>query len=271
MTTEKIYLKEGNEKVNLVTYISDDSTGMMPKPRPAMIVIPGGAYMFLADREGEPVVKKFFAEGFNCFLLNYSIAPNAAFPEPLREISLAIIHIKENAEKYNVDPERVYVCGFSAGGHLAASIGTMWHQDKAKPYEDMPYGLNKPRGMVLCYPWITLDEHYRNNECALNVSGGEITEEKIQTLSAEKQVSDKTVPAYIWTTGADDCVDVMNTFLMAEAMAKNNIPYELHIFQGGRHGMVLANHETSYGGEPVLESKDVATWIDEAITWCKNN
>ncbi len=271
MTSEKIYLIENNDKVTLTTYISGDEPEIMAKPRPAMVVLPGGAYMFLSDREGEPVVKKFFAEGFNCFLLRYSVAPDAVFPEPLREVSLAIIHIKENAEKYNVDPERIFVCGFSAGGHLAACAGTMWHLDIAKPYDSMPFGQNKPRGMVLCYPWISLDPEVGHRECTVSICGGEPTTEKIEALSPDRQVSDKTVPAYIWTTCTDDCVDVRNSFLMVEALAKQNIPYEFHVFSRGRHGLSLANSETSYGGEKSLELCDVATWIDEAIFWCKNN
>lgn len=271
MKHDKIYLNKENDKVWFKTYISEDEPEIMASPRPAMIVIPGGAYAFLSDREGEPVVKKFFAQGFNCFLFHYSLRPNSTFPTPLKEISAVIIHIKEHASEYNIDPERVFVCGFSAGGHLAASIGTMWHKDIAKPTDDMPYGANKPCGMVLCYPWITLSEPHRHLDCANNITGNNITPELEEEYSPDRQVSENTVPAYIWTTCFDDCVDVENSLMMASALSAKKIPYELHIFQNGPHGMALCNEETSYGGQPRLIHPDAATWIDEAIMWCKGN
>lgn len=269
MTHETVYLKEENKAITLKTYISGDEPEICAKPRPAVIVIPGGAYFFWSDREAEPIVKRFFAAGFNCFLLHYSIRPHAKFPTPLQDISRAIIHIKENAEKYNVDPERVFVCGFSAGGHLAASIGTMWHREDAKPWPDMPEGLNKPRGMVLCYPVITLEPPHAHETCANEVTGNNVNEETIELYSCEKQVSDKTVPAYIWTTFDDDCVDSENSLMMASAMKAAGVPFELHIFSKGPHGLATADEETSRGWEG-WALPDVATWLDEAIAWCKS-
>lgn len=269
MKHDIIYLKEENRCITLKTYISEDEPEIGASPRDAVIVIPGGAYFFLSDREGEPVVKKFFAEGFNCFLLHYSIHPHAAFPTPLQDVSRAIIHIKEHAEEYNVNPERIFVCGFSAGGHLAASIGTMWDSEEAKPWDNMPYGQNKPCGMILCYPWITLDAAYRHKECAENVCGGEITPEGEKMWSAERRVSESTVPAYIWTTATDTCVHPMNSMLMAEALFEHNIPCELHVFKAGPHGMALCNEQTAHGSKELIYP-DCATWIDEAIEWARN-
>lgn len=266
MKTETIPMSETNELVWLRTYISEDEPELQAGPRPAVIVIPGGAYMFLSDREGEPVVKKFFAEGFNCFLLHYTVGGAARFPNPLLEISRAIVLIKENAERFNVDPDRIFVCGFSAGGHLAAAIGTMWASEEAKASPDMAFGMNKPRGMILCYPWITLDPKYGHETCARLVSGGEYTSEIIEKLSCDKAVSENTVPAYIWTTSNDECVHPMNSILMAEAMCRYNIPYELHIFSDGPHGMALCNDQTAHGDKN-LERVDCATWVDEAIKW----
>lgn len=269
MKHEIIKLKEENPYIILKTYISEDEPEICAAPRPAVIVCPGGAYEFLAAREGEPVVKEFFAKGFNCFMLHYSIRPHAAFPTPLQDMSRAIIHIKEHAKEYNVDPDRIFVCGFSAGGHLAASIGTMWHTEEAKPTPDMPYGMNKPFGMILCYPFITLSGPHTHEVCTANITNGDLSQEKRDKYSPDKQVSDKTVPAYIWTTCFDDCVDVENSLYMAEALSAKKIPYELHIFQHGPHGMTLCNEETSAGGQARLIQPDAAEWISEAVRWAK--
>ncbi len=269
MKHETIYLKEEDKNITLKTYISEDEPELQAPPRPAVIVCPGGAYLFLSDREGEPVVKEYFAKGFNCFLLHYSIAPNAAFPTPLQDISRAIIHIKEHAAEYNVNPDRIFVCGFSAGGHLAASIGTMWHKDFAKPTPDMPFGANKPFGMILCYPFITVGGEHTHIECTDNITGHNPTPENCEKYSPERQVSSETVPAYIWTTCFDDCVDVENSLMMATALSKEKIPYELHIFQHGPHGAVLFNEETSAGGQKRLIHADSAEWIAESVRWAK--
>ena len=268
MKHDIIHLKEENEAIILKTYISEDEPEIAVSGRPAMIVLPGGAYWWWAAREGEPIVKEFFAKGFNCFMLHYSVMPHAAFPTPLQDMSRAIIHVREHAEEYNIDPNRIFVCGFSAGGHLAASIGTMWDKDFAKPYDDMPYGLNKPNGMILCYPWITLEEPHRHFDCTNNICAGEITPEKIQAYAPDLNVSENTCPAYIWTTCFDDCVDVENSLMMATALSAKKIPYELHIFQTGPHGMGLCNEETASGQERMI-APDAATWIDEAIYWAK--
>lgn len=202
-------------------------------------------------------------------MLHYSIAPHAAFPTPLLDVSRAIIHIKEHAAEYNVNPDRIFVCGFSAGGHLAASIGTMWHKDFAKPTPDMPFGANKPFGVILSYPWITTDEQHRHYDCAYNVTGHTLDSELCEMYSPDKQVSEYTVPAYIWTTCFDNCVDVENSLIMATALSAKKIPYELHIFQHGPHGMSLCNEETSAGGQEQLMHSDAAEWIDEAVRWAK--
>lgn len=268
MKHDIVYLREDNPQITLKTYISEDEAELQMGPRDAVIVIPGGAYYFWSDREGEPVVKKFFAEGFNAFLLHYSIHPHAAFPTPLQDISRAIIHIKEHAEEYNVNPDRIFVCGFSAGGHLAASIGTMWDSEEAKPWPDMPYGQNKPCGMILCYPWISIDDPLVHCGCAENICNFNVTEEAINKWSCNKRVTENAVPAYIWTTASDTDVHPDNSLVMAQALGAKGIPYELHIFSSGPHGAALCNKETSHGA-PTLEIPDAATWIDEAIAFAK--
>ena len=146
MEIKKIALKNNEPDVFLMAYLpfSGDSSA------DAILICPGGGYANVCDgHEGEAIAMAFCARGFRCFVLKYSVGEKAKFPTPLMEASLAIVHIKDHAEKYGVDPERVFVMGFSAGGHLAASLGTLWHKDWLNAHLNIPFGKNKPKGMIL--------------------------------------------------------------------------------------------------------------------------
>ena len=205
---------------------------MCVRPRDAVIVLPGGAYAFLAEREAEPAAKTFLAAGCNAFVLYYSIGEHAKYPRPLVDVSLAICHIRENAEKYNVDPDRIFVCGFSAGGHLAGAIGTLWDREYAKAASDMPFGMNKPRGVILSYPVISMGEY----------------------------------AAFIWQTQNDDCVSIQNSMLYAQALIAHNIPVELHIYPKGPHGMSVVTAETSQN-DPAKGDPHIGGWVKSALEW----
>ena len=131
MKTETVILDPVRPDVTLTSYI-------LPGCRPAMLVLPGGGFYALASHEGDPFAIRFMAEGFNAFVLNYSIGkPKSFFPRPLTDVSAAIVHIRENAEKYCIDPDKLFVIGSSAGGYLAGAIGAMWHCDFAKSSPDI--------------------------------------------------------------------------------------------------------------------------------------
>ncbi|MBE6563136.1 MAG: alpha/beta hydrolase [Ruminococcaceae bacterium] len=264
MITETIYLKPENEKVTLEVHSFENET---KDNAPAMLIMPGGAYWFLSDREKAPIAERYAKDGFKCFVLNYTIMPDGYFPEPLKEASLAVIHIKENAAKYGVDADRIFLCGFSAGGHLACALGTMWHTEEAKPYNDMKEGANKPFGMILAYPWVSLVRPYNHEECTVAVCQGEATEEKRRAFSPYLHVSERTVPAYIWTTADDTTVPVQNSLLLAHAMADCGIPFELHVFPKGDHGLALADYTDEKGS---LLHPDVMTWTEESVKWCNS-
>ncbi len=268
MTTETVFLRPDDPKITLTTYISGDEPELGMPPRPAMVVFPGGGYHFLSDREAEPIAKVFFAAGFNVFILRYSIGADARFPRPLVDASRAIVHVRQNAERYRVDPSRVFIIGFSAGGHLAASLGTMWHEPFARASDDMPEGLNRPTGMILAYAVIS-GGRCSHRGSFLRVLGTDTpTEEQLDSVSVEKHVSGKTVPAFIWHTFNDQTVPVENALLMAQAMTEYKIPYELHIFPNGPHGMALANDQT-VAGKPAYADPAVAHWVPEAIEWTR--
>ena len=275
MTHERIQLWEEHPEAYLTTYINDESELIGMPPRKAMVVCPGGGYEWLSPREAEPVAKKFFAEGFNVFVLNYSVYPNAGNYVPLIELSLAITYVRENCAKYNIDPNYVFTIGFSAGGHLAASSGTLWNCDavrKALGIEDGKRleGINRPTGTILCYPVITAGK-YAHEGSIIHVCGdvSELTKEQRDEFSLEKQVNENTSPAFIWHTFSDQLVPVNNSLLYMQALRDNNVPFEAHIFPYGPHGLSLGTIESA-GSIKERLNDHISCWFELAIRWIRD-
>ena len=265
MIIKKISLIEGNDNAFLTAYIAD-----VKRPvRDAMLVIPGGGYgCVCSDREGEPIALAFAARGINAFVLHYTVKPDDKY-QPLIEASLAMQHIKENADEYAINPDRVFCVGFSAGGHLCATLGTMWHDKELNEKAGIKHGINKPCGMVLCYPVISSDKAAGHLGSFVNLLGKDIeNEEALNSFSAEKRVDENTCPAFIIHTAEDAVVPVKNALLMAEALANNKILFEMHIYPKGPHGMALANSDTNMEREDLTDSQ-YARWVDDVIFWSK--
>lgn len=272
MRFEKIYLRSDDPDIFMDAYIPTPHWEIKIPPRPAVIVIPGGGYRCISGREGDPVARKFLGDGIVTFLLSYSIKEKAVQPRQILDASLAVEHIRKNAEEYGVDPEKIIVCGFSAGGHLAASIGTLWDRDYAKTSPDMEYGINRPNGMILCYPVINVPRDMDSSRLhGDTVYGDPATEMGAELSQLDLQVkAGITPPAYIWTTFGDTLVPPENSINFALAMQKQQIPYELHVFNHGVHGLALATREVGKENGDGIFPHDIATWIDEAIVWVKN-
>ncbi len=246
MLCDKIYLKCDDNSVFLKTYVTEEYG--KPAPRDCILILPGGGYNFCALHEDEPVAKSFMYRGFNCFTLYYTVGERASLEVTLKDVSLAIAHIKRNAEEYNIDPDRIFVLGFSAGGHLAASIGTLWHRDIAA-FEGMKHGENKPAGMIVCYGACTLGEYSHELSRKFVYGKDSLSDEEIAALSPDKNVDENTVPAFIWHTANDEVVDVRNSLLMADALISGGIPSELHIYPFGWHGLSVCLDGVSFGAD----------------------
>ena len=262
MKYEVINLRE--EPINgfmptMTAYIVPNaSTRADRKKRPAMVVCPGGGYAFCSEREAEPVALQYLAAGFSVFVLDYTVAPNCAGLEPQKNASKAISIIRQNADEWGIVPDKIAICGFSAGGHLATSMATLW--DEELKTED---GSNKPNAAVLSYPVITCDEKFGHMGSFDNLCG--FDKEARERMSLEKRVTQKTPPCFLWHTAEDELVPVENSLLFAAALSREKIPFELHIFPKGPHGLSLANADTA--SFPGGINDTVAQWIPLSIKW----
>ncbi len=267
MKIERIQLSDIDENVYLEAYIADSVQGVKRKP---ILIIPGGGYYNVcAEREGEPIALAFLPYGYNAFVLNYTVGRKKSFPCQLVEAAKAIKHIKDNADKYTIDADRLFVAGFSAGGHLAASTGVLWKNEEIYKQIDMPYGYNKPFGVMLLYPVISSEYEHHFNSFQNLFCTDEPTKEQLAKASIEKNVDADSAPAFIMHTADDAVVDVNNSLDCARAYAAAGVPFELHIYPHGPHGIALANELTA-NGIPGYINEDVARWVSLAARWANN-
>ncbi len=210
-----------------------------PGPKPAILLVPGGGYRYVSSEEGEMVAEAFRAMGYHAFVLIYTT--NFLFRHPVRwqalnDLARAVRLVRAHAAEWNVDPRRVAACGFSAGGHLVGSLAVHFARPEILP-DPLPCRLD---AAVLCYPVVTMQQstHGQSRRALL---GDPYDEAEKELMSLEKQVAPETTPTMLWHTRTDETVPVENSILFAEALRKQGVPYALHLFPFGRHGMSLAN------------------------------
>jgi len=201
---------------------------------------------------------RFLASGMQAFLLSYSVAP-CKYPCAILELARAVSLVREHAEEWRIDPHRVFVCGFSAGGHVCAMLGTRW----SDPIFQEPFHV-RPDGMILCYPLISFEKFSHPGSVNM-LLGMNPSNEMLKELSAERHVTAKTPPAFLWHTYEDQSVPVENSLMFAEALRKCGIPFELHVYEKGIHGMALCDETTADPKHP--PDPDSAGWMDLAIRW----
>ncbi len=251
--------------VTLTAHIAG-TAGELPynEKRKALLILPGGGYYFCADGEADPVAHYFFAHGMNTFTLIYSteVAGDPVFPQPLLEASAAMVYIRDHAEEFHIDPEEIYVIGFSAGAHLAGALGTLWHLPVLEETLGFEHGKNRPTGVILSYPVITAFRGHRDSFRRI-LGDKKNDEEARRAVSLECQVDERTVPAFLWSTSTDRGVPVQNTLLYAKALSDAKIPFELHIYPEGEHGASLGN--AIVGRKP----SSLCAWRKDALRWMK--
>jgi acetyl esterase/lipase len=296
MRSTQIPLWDDRDTGLLTTYLLDATPTVSDAgKRPAVLILPGGAYLYTSDREAEPVALRFAAQGFHAFVLRYAtyykhfredglppvVDEQYAFPQPLLDAGKAVMMLRERAEEWQIDPARIYVCGFSAGGHLAASLGVFWRQSFLCDALGTTAGNVRPDGLILAYAPL---DYVHMAESMGEVSNEAVkqtwtmvsqalfgtanpTREALERWSPVLHVTADTPRTFLWHTGEDELVPAVNSLLFAQALAAHKVPYELHLFQKGPHGLSLADETTARPGIPA--DPHAQTWFDAAVRWMK--
>lgn len=208
----------------------------------AVIICPGGGYgMCVMSYEGNDVGRWFATHGVSAFVLRYRVAPHK-HPLPGDDVRKAISRIRKEADGFNVDPKRIGVMGFSAGGHLAATAGTQFGTDESRP--DF---------MILAYPVISMEQGVTHMGSRRNLLGNAASPELVRKMSLETQVTRRTPPAFIFQTDQDRAVPAENALRFVSALRKAGISCEFHLFREGGHGVGLGRHEGSSKWPGLLE------------------
>ena len=259
-------LAENGCDPTLTLYLPENLSemGRQTQKHPCLLICPGGGYRMVSQREGEPIAFHFLSQGYNVFILNYSVVPNC-FPTQLREVASAMELIYEKADAWHCDADKIAIMGFSAGGHLAAHYSNAYACPEVR--EIFPES-KKVNATLLCYPVITADPKYAHLGSFQNLLGKEIlTQEEKTRFSCNRMVTEQTPPTFLWHTRPDGGVPVMNTLLYAQALADNNVPFAVHIYPEGWHGLATVDHTTNNELSPAI--MHAGDWLDAAIKWLR--
>lgn len=243
----------GSKNATLDGYILDGDLSLgQSTERPAIVICPGGGYVYCCQREGEPVAMSYAARGFHTFVLNYSTGFEAAGFTPLREVSWVIGYIRENAAQWHVDPNKIVTCGFSAGGHLALSAGLLAE--------------NKPNAMILGYPAASAPNIPGADFMLKLLTGKQApTDEDARQFDLVAQITREAPPVFVVAT-AEDMLTGFGALPIAQKYSQLGLAYELHIFGHGPHGYSLAN-ETSADGSSRAINDAFAHWQELSVSW----
>lgn len=226
----------------------------------AIVICPGGGYGGLASHEGPTYAQFLQKHGINAFVLKYRLG-SAGYRHPimLGDAARAIRTVRANAKKWKIDPEKIGIMGSSAGGHLASTAITHFDNGDSKSRDPIDRVSSRPNAGILCYPVITMGQ-FTHQGSKRNLLGNNPPEELVNLLSSEKQVRKNTPPTFIWHTAEDRPVPVENSLLFASALRKAGVPFALHVYQKGRHGIGLAD-------KPPF--KNVHPWANDLVFWLK--
>lgn len=294
MKYEKIILGS-NKNVTLTTYILDD---FLNTPKPSIVICPGGGFLDCSPREGECVAMHFAALGFHTFVLNYSTQKNTSYkgvlPQALRDLGEAMCLIRKRAGEWNVDTDKIAVLGFSAGGQLAALYGNLWNSARLDtigiPEERRPNAIIVSYGLIdmwehrKMFEWIMQDDKKTVDMQIVTGTSRELRirnfwkqadiaqfgkcpplQKEIDSVDAIRYIGSNTPPTFLWHTFEDEIVSPVQALHYAEALYRNQIPCEVHIFERGRHGLSLANETSAEKKEQAVPH--VAHWTQLAAEW----
>lgn len=264
MIYQRIELNERGSKNSYATaYIWKANHELPARKRPAIIICPGGGYQFVSYREDEPVAFQYLARGYNVVVLHYSVYPDATYPTALLELGRVVLTLRQKAEEWLIDSDKIVLMGFSAGGHLVASYSCFWKKELLSESLGCSNDVLKPNGLVLAYPVITSGE-YAHRGSFVNLLGDRY-DELVNEMSLERQVTADNPPTFLWHTYTDGTVPVENSLLFAHALREKGVPTELHIYSEGEHGLSLASELTAVYDAQIIPS--CQTWVELVHLW----
>jgi acetyl esterase/lipase len=224
------------DRPTLTIYLPDH-----PNPaRSGVVICPGGGYQMLAiDYEGRDVALWLNSRGVAGFVLKYRLGPRYHHPAEMNDGLRAMRLVRSKAAEYGIRPDRIGIWGFSAGGHLASTVGTHFDAGKANALDIVDRASSRPDFMILAYPVITMKEPFVHMGSRRNLLGGHPAEALVGDLSNELRVTPQTPPTFLFQTDSDPVVPVENSVMFYMALHKNHVPAELHLFERGPHGVGL--------------------------------
>lgn len=243
----------------LTGYLRDE-TAEMPacNVRPAVLILPGGGYERCSTRETDPVAVQFLQAGYQVFTLLYSVGDAPLRWQPLIDAAGAILHLRQNTASLRVDPDRIAVCGFSAGGHLAASAAILWDAEPVQQVLGLSGKEARPNAVILGYPVVTSGVFAHKG--SFDRLAGEDNALR-ETFSLEKHIQSDLPPFFLWHTVDDTTVPVQNTLLLAQALTTNHVSCELHLFPHGVHGSSICTREVN------TPNSHAAAWVGLCTEW----
>ena len=279
------YLQEPNSEIDI------------NRKSPVMIIVPGGAYMWTSWREEEPIALEFLSKGFSCIVAeyateglkffdgkhDYSKDPVSAFPNPIIDLAKTISYVREHAQEWSIDPESINVIGFSAGGNLAAQLGVYWNTDWLEKLVNRPKKEYQPNSICLAYgaPHMAFapeKDHYKKtkkisgpNMIDYATLGHDQSEKRVKLVNMIDSVTEDVPPTFIWHTMEDPYVPVSSALYFASQLEEKMVPFELHIYQKGKHGLALADLRTDSEKDRSQSNEQGATWKRLYLGWLKDN
>ena len=260
MLYKELFLKDiesrcSHSNAKLRIYISDRNETI--SSRPGMLVLPGGGYSFTSPREAEPIAFRFLAEGFNCFILDYSTFEK--YPVPHLEVAVVMNYIRTHEQEFDLIPNSLSMVGFSAGGHLAASYGYLYPELA----NELGYNpkLVRPRALLLAYPVTIFNDQTHKGTMDIICGEEESLKEK---LSVPSHIKKDYPPTFVWATKDDEMVPVVNTLMLEEALKKNQVKHKCLVYESGRHGGSLVNRSVYLRSDITEKMKDIRDWASIA-------
>ncbi len=241
-----------NPRARLICYIQE---AMMPgMTLPGAVLCPGGAYMMLSPREGEQMAMTFIGQGFHAFVVEYSLGLNCAWPQPVVEASIAMKLIRAHAAEWSLNPDQIFISGYSAGGHVASGLGVLWNDPEVQRLAGITGEENRPSAMLLCYPCVNIEMPVFEN--------GELV---VKAIKNEEMVGPHTPPAFIVHTYGDKMVSMEQSVRLVYAMSKQDRPVEFHLYTPGDHGSPM--NLTPMVAPDGMTAPSVNDWLPRFRQW----